>query len=101
MSSQPVNCCSKPVYSNHTIEISRKEVALLVMSVALIIIGSLWVAGVFSQGGSAGVILPFANFGAAVEGGICIALGGITIPIILGRAFSPRFRNLCSDPKND
>lgn len=73
----------------HTI--SCCDVILLVGSIALIVIGSLWVAGMLTHGGY-GVILPGYSFGATVEGGFCIAVGGIALAVILGRMCSPRFR---------
>jgi hypothetical protein len=88
-------CCSQIMYSHNTIEVSRKDITLLILATALVVIGSLWVAGIFSTGGNMGVILPFVNFGAAIEGGTCIALGAATIAIIFGRIFSPR--SVCSD----
>lgn len=99
MCAQPVGCCSKPVYKNDTIEVSRSDVIMLVMVIALIVISSVEAAGVFASGDFNGALgLAFRNVtnGAIIEGGIGIGLGVLVAAIVAGKIFSPRFRNICT-----
>ena len=83
---------SSPFPACKNIKTSCLEKCVLIMGLFLVVMGSLWVSGVFSPG-NMGVILPMHSFGAAVEGGFCIALGSNSTLGVVGRMLSPRFRN--------
>lgn len=76
------NGCTANLWNNKTVQISCKESAIIICALAAIVIGSLWVTGIYDSQGY-GVIFPGSYFGAAVEGGVLIGVGVLALPIIL------------------
>ena len=74
------------------VKTSSQDICILVVSIALFVIGILWVAGVFTLSGNQGVILPGISFGASVEGGFCIGLATFGAALAISRMISPRIR---------